>query len=100
VYRGRLILYGCGDFINDYEGIQGYEQYRDDLALMYFAALSRATGSFTALSVTPMQIRNVKLHRATPADSQWCRETLERVSAPYGTHVDPISNGTLTLRWE
>jgi poly-gamma-glutamate synthesis protein (capsule biosynthesis protein) len=23
VYRNRLILYGCGDFINDYEGISG-----------------------------------------------------------------------------
>ena len=24
VYEGRLILYGCGDFLNDYEGIAGY----------------------------------------------------------------------------
>jgi hypothetical protein len=23
IYRGRLILYGCGDFIDDYEGISG-----------------------------------------------------------------------------
>ena len=44
VYRDRLILYGCGDFIDDYEGIEGYEQYRDDLVLMYFATLSPATG--------------------------------------------------------
>jgi len=34
----RLILYGCGDFLNDYEGIRGYEEYRGDLALMYFGA--------------------------------------------------------------
>jgi poly-gamma-glutamate synthesis protein (capsule biosynthesis protein) len=26
VYRNRLILYGCGDFINDYEGILGHEE--------------------------------------------------------------------------
>lgn len=25
VHAGRPILYGCGDFINDYEGIAGYE---------------------------------------------------------------------------
>jgi len=24
IYRNRLILYGCGDFLNDYEGIKGY----------------------------------------------------------------------------
>ena len=36
VYHGKLILYGCGDFIDDYEGISGYERFRDDLVLMYF----------------------------------------------------------------
>ena len=34
IYRRKLILYGCGDFINDYEGISGNEEYRGDLALM------------------------------------------------------------------
>ena len=31
VYRDKLILYGCGDFLNDYEGIGGYESFRTDL---------------------------------------------------------------------
>ncbi|MFD2270191.1 CapA family protein [Undibacterium arcticum] len=44
VYHGRPILYGCGDFLNDYEGIGGYEAYRSDLALMYFPTLDAATG--------------------------------------------------------
>jgi poly-gamma-glutamate capsule biosynthesis protein CapA/YwtB (metallophosphatase superfamily) len=25
IYRGKLILYGCGDFLNDYEGMRAYE---------------------------------------------------------------------------
>jgi poly-gamma-glutamate capsule biosynthesis protein CapA/YwtB (metallophosphatase superfamily) len=41
VYRHRPILYGCGDCLNDYEGIGGYEEYRSDLALMYFPTLMR-----------------------------------------------------------
>jgi len=45
VYNGRLILYGCGDFLNDYEGITGYEEFRGDLTLMYFAALGAAMSS-------------------------------------------------------
>jgi poly-gamma-glutamate capsule biosynthesis protein CapA/YwtB (metallophosphatase superfamily) len=28
VFRGRLVLYCCGHFINDYEGIGGYEEFR------------------------------------------------------------------------
>ena len=98
VYRNRLILYGCGDFINDYEGIEGYEQYRGDLVLMYVATLRPATRELTALRMTPMQVRKLRLNKASPADSQWLRDTLERINAPYGSHVDLAPSGTLTLR--
>jgi len=100
VYRQRLILYGCGDFINDYEGIEGYEQYRDDLVLMYFAALSPETGALTALHMAPMQIRKFRLNKASGADSRSVRETLERICLTHGTHVDLTANGILALRWE
>ena len=40
VYRGRLVLYGCGDAINDYEGISGYGQFRGDLRLLYVASVT------------------------------------------------------------
>jgi len=98
VYRNRPILYGCGDFIDDYEGIEGYEQYRDDLVLLYFAALSQKDG-LVGLEMTPMQIGKMRLTRPGPADTAWLRGALERVSAPYGSHVDLQANGTLVLRW-
>jgi len=100
MYRDRPILYGCGDFIDDYEGIEGYEQYRGDLVLMYFATLTAATGQLTALQITPMQIRNLTLNKPSPADISWMRDTIERVSASYGTHVELTAAGTLSLRWE
>ncbi|MGQ0560599.1 MAG: CapA family protein, partial [Gemmatimonadota bacterium] len=40
IYRQRAILYGCGDFIDDYEGIKGYEEFRDDLVVMYISRCS------------------------------------------------------------
>ena len=33
IHSDRLVLYGCGDFVNDYEGISGYEVFRSDLRL-------------------------------------------------------------------
>jgi len=87
VYRDRLILYGCGDFINEYEGIEDHESYRGDLVLMYFATLSLTTGHLTALEMTPMRIRRMRLNRASAADVQWLADTLGRVSAPFGTRV-------------
>jgi poly-gamma-glutamate synthesis protein (capsule biosynthesis protein) len=98
VYRKRLILYGCGDFIDDYEGIEGSEQYRGDLVLMYFAALTAATGELNALQMTPMQIKKMKLNRPSGVDSEWLRHTLDHVSAPYGAHVDVMPDGRLRLR--
>ncbi|MHC4180350.1 MAG: CapA family protein, partial [Planctomycetota bacterium] len=44
VYEDCPILYGCGDFINDYEGIRGYEEFRGDLSLMYLPCLDRGSG--------------------------------------------------------
>jgi poly-gamma-glutamate capsule biosynthesis protein CapA/YwtB (metallophosphatase superfamily) len=36
IYNRKLALYGCGDFLNDYEGISGYAEFKSHLALMYF----------------------------------------------------------------
>lgn len=99
VYRNRLILYGCGDFINDYEGIAGHEEYRDDLVLMYFATLSSADHTLTGLEMTPMQLRKMRLNRASPADTTCVRDVLQRISTRYGSGVDLVLNGMLALRW-
>ena len=97
VYRKKLILYGCGDFIDDYEGITGYEDFRDDLVLMYFATLAPGSGEITELRMTPMQIRKMRLNRASPRDAQWLRDTLCRVGAPFGTRVELADDGSLVL---
>ncbi|MCZ6828873.1 MAG: CapA family protein, partial [Gammaproteobacteria bacterium] len=49
IYKDRPIIYGCGDFINDYEGISGHEQYRGDLSLMYFVGVEPSTGKLNRL---------------------------------------------------
>jgi poly-gamma-glutamate synthesis protein (capsule biosynthesis protein) len=100
VHEDRPILYGCGDFINDYEGIRGYEESRDDLSLMYFPRLDRASGRLLALEMVPMQIRRFQLRRAAAADARWLAETLDRESAQFGCGVELSAEGTLILRWK
>lgn len=95
VYKSRLILYGCGDFIDDYEGIAGYEDFRDDLALMYFATVESTTGALVALRMTPMQIRKFRLNRPEPGDVRWLCETIHRISAPFGSRINLIDEGQL-----
>lgn len=98
IHRGRLILYGCGDFINDYEGIGGHEQYRDDLRLLYLASLDDHTGALTDLRILPMQVRRMRLDVASSDDCAWLQDTLDRVSRPYGTRIVRRGDRELTAR--
>jgi poly-gamma-glutamate synthesis protein (capsule biosynthesis protein) len=86
-YRNGLILYGCGDFLNDYEGISGYEYFRGDLTFMYFACLD-ATGRASArLELTPMQIQRFRLRRASAADADWLAQRLVHEEHGFGMRV-------------
>jgi poly-gamma-glutamate synthesis protein (capsule biosynthesis protein) len=97
LYQGKLILYGCGDLLNDYEGIGGYEEFRSDLALMYFVTLDPSTGKMIQLQMTPMQVRNFRLNRAGRADARWLRDTLNREGERLGTRFRVNDDHTLTL---
>lgn len=95
IYRGKPILYGCGDFINDYEGIGGYEKYRGDLALMYFATLSTRTRTLTELTLVPLRMKRFQLHSASRDEAIWIRDVLSRESKPFGTDVSLGDDGVL-----
>ncbi|MCO6477620.1 MAG: CapA family protein [Phaeodactylibacter sp.] len=99
VYNGRLILYGCGDFINDYEGIGGHEEYRGELALMYFPTVNPADGRLARLEMVPMIIRNFRLNRASREDARWIEERLNREGAELGTRARLTEEGVLQLEW-
>jgi poly-gamma-glutamate capsule biosynthesis protein CapA/YwtB (metallophosphatase superfamily) len=99
VHEGKLILYGCGDFLNDYEGISGHDQYRPELSLMYFPLLDSATGELLGLDAVPMRIRRFRLERAAADDVSWLRGTLEREGRALGTYVIADAQGTLSLLW-
>ncbi len=97
VYRDRLILYGCGDFLNDYEGIHGYEEYRGDLALMYVAGVDAASAAVVSLEIVPLQIRNFRLARPSSQDVEWLQQTLDRESRRFGVKVGLDTAGRLIL---
>ena len=98
VYRGKLVLYGCGDCIDDYEGITGYENYRDDLRLLYFASVAPGTGELAALVMVPMQARNMRLRHASAADAGWLAATLGKISHGFGSRIERQPGGWLILR--
>ena len=99
VYRNRLILYGCGDFLNDYEGIRGYEAFRGDLTSMYLPDIAPASGELTALAIVPFQVRKFRLVRPSEADIHWLWQRLDRECATFGASVAIKEPARLALAW-
>ncbi|MGW0878814.1 CapA family protein [Streptomyces sp. NPDC002671] len=98
VYRGRLVLYGCGDLVDDYEGIGGYERYRDDLRLLYLVSLDPGTGRLAGLRMVPLQARRMRLEHASAEDTAWLRTVLDSHARGLGTRVERTDDGMLTAQ--
>lgn len=100
VYRDKLILYGCGDFLDDYEGISGQQEFRGDLGLMYFPRLDPSSGHLLDLAMTPTRIRNLRVNLASTEEAAWLEAMLNREGAPFGTGVMRDVQNRLALRWD
>ena len=99
IYQGRPIIYGCGDLLNDYEGIGGHENYRPDLALMYFVEFNKIERTLASLEMVPLRIRNFRLCRASRDDALWLKAMFETEGAGLNCVVRILENGCLGLGW-
>ncbi|MGB8360307.1 MAG: CapA family protein [Acidimicrobiia bacterium] len=99
IHRGRLILYGCGDLINDYEGIAGHEEYRPDLGFLYLATMEPSSGSLESLSLIPMRMRRFRLERAPVEDVEWLTRTANRQCRPLSVGIVDQGQGQLRATW-
>jgi poly-gamma-glutamate synthesis protein (capsule biosynthesis protein) len=97
IYRNKPIIYGCGDFINDYEGIHGHEEYRGDLSLMYFITMNASTGELTQLELVPTQLAKLRVNHATTADARWLAAMLNREGSRMNTQFRLQADNTIQL---
>lgn len=98
IHHGRLILYGCGDFLTDYEGITGNESFHGELALMYLPRLAIPGGTLVSLDLVPFQLARFRLNRALREDAAWLAAMLERECSSFGTHV-ALGDDRLAVLW-
>jgi poly-gamma-glutamate synthesis protein (capsule biosynthesis protein) len=99
VHQGRPILYGCGDFLNDYEGISGEEEFRPDLAVMYLPRLASGAGALVEFPLEVFQIRRLRLQRASRSDTAWLQARLDRESRRFGTRIELREENRLAVVW-
>jgi poly-gamma-glutamate capsule biosynthesis protein CapA/YwtB (metallophosphatase superfamily) len=99
IYQQKPILYGCGDLLNDYEGIGGREGYHAELGLLYLPALSIPAGNLLRLVMVPTRIQRFCINRARQEETAWLRDRLARECEPRGAQVRLQADGTLALSW-
>jgi poly-gamma-glutamate synthesis protein (capsule biosynthesis protein) len=99
VFKGHLILYGCGDFLTDYEGISGYEMFRGDLALMYLIELDSCSGELITARLVPMSMRRFRLERLSSAEAEWLRKLVNELGKPFKTGASLEKDSSLMLEW-
>jgi poly-gamma-glutamate capsule biosynthesis protein CapA/YwtB (metallophosphatase superfamily) len=98
VHRGKLILYGCGDLINDYEGIATAHAERSDLVCLYAVTL-HADGTLQDLEVMPYQLHRFRLSRLSRDEREGLRNSLNRQSEPFGTTFATADHRHWHLGW-
>lgn len=101
VHDGRLVLYGCGDLINDYEGILKRPHriaLHPDLGLVYLARYDRASRRLLSLEMRPTTVRRLQVCRAGAAAARRLAARLSREGQTLGTRVVE-EEGALHLQW-
>ncbi len=98
VYRGKPILYGCGDLINDYEGISGHETYRGELGLLYFVTLD-STGILLEFSMRPVTRRRLRLNTSSAEEAAWLAKKMDEECMRFGCRITLEPDLTFQLGW-
>lgn len=100
VHRGKPVLYGCGDLINDYEGIRPQKRHRSDLGCLYGLTLERSGGQLRALELVPLQARRLRLGPPDATLREALRGELNEGCSALGTRIDVEAGGRWLLRWD
>lgn len=81
VYQKKLILFGCGDLISDYEGITGYETYRPELKVLFCPNLSPISGELDSLKLCYYKVKGLEILQANQEERQWLEARVRTPSA-------------------
>lgn len=84
LHHGRLILYGCGDLINDYEGLPAHGERRPDLVCLYGLDLDVESGALRGLELRLFQLRCFQLRLPAAEHRQQLAAQLGLAAAPSG----------------
>lgn len=99
VYRDKLILYGCGDLINDYEGIGRHEMGDTGVACLDFVRVSPRTGELQHLEVQAWTLKKFRLVRAAAPEKQEFLTQFNNHIAAFKIRLEVRADSNWALAW-
>lgn len=83
IYHGKLILYGCGDLVNDYEIIEnpGRSHYLPEISLTYFPSYHQ--DKLTDLVIIPYTVSQMQLKNVSEEKTETIAEKLNVICQKY-----------------
>lgn len=98
IYKGKPVLYGCGDFINDYEGIRGQEEFRGDISIMFFIILDSSNRNLVNITLVPLIKKQFSLKRLSDEDLKYLERKLNFLGKEFKTFPKQEGNA-LSMKW-
>jgi poly-gamma-glutamate synthesis protein (capsule biosynthesis protein) len=86
LHGDRLILYGCGDLINDDEGLPAHAPWRSDLVCLYGVEPDSVSGALRSLSLHPFEMHRFRLRKPLAADRHLLAQQMGLESLSVGGH--------------
>ncbi len=100
VYKGKPIIYGCGDFINDYEGIGGQELFRGDISMMFFIAFDTTGWKLQNVILIPLIKHQFTLKKPSVKDYKFIEAKLNLMGEQFKNRVISKNKTAFSLQWE
>lgn len=82
VYKGKLILYDTGDFVDDYVVDA---ELKNDHSFFYMVTMQE--NNIIEIKLVPVLISNCQVNYATGDDKNWCLHRIQQLSAKFGTTI-------------
>lgn len=98
IYKGKLIIYGCGDFVDDYAVNRSY---RNDLSAAWTLVVDSMTPDGQDDKPNPLEVRRLEVRpnrikhfqanllEKTDPDHEWVVEKFKTLCEELGTKIEP-----------
>lgn len=100
VYKEKPVLYGCGDFINDYEGIDTQQIFRDDISMMFFITMNAKSKKLTDVTLVPLIKHQFSLKKLSEEDFWYLESNINQIGKQFFTWVKREKNDAFSFHWK